>query len=101
RSSSSRAPPRPTKSDKQKTPLKVGGVLLSRRFEKAQSFLRKPENFFWNRDTRPPRSRICWEPPVQAGCDLGSMSRLSLSPSLPQVERVWYSAPSDITTVII
>src|SRR6266436_3822980 len=69
--------------------------------EKAHSFLRKPENFFWNRDTRPPRSRICCEPPVQAGCDLGSMSRLSLSPALPQVERVWYSVPSVMTTVII
>ena len=67
----------------------------------AQSFLRKPENFFWNRETRPPRSSSCWEPPVQAGCDLGSMSRLSLSPSLPQVERVWYSVPSVMTTVIV
>src|SRR6478752_4378766 len=66
-----------------------------------QSFFRKPENFFWNRDTRPPRSRICWAPPIQAGCDLESMSRLSLSPSLPQVERVRYSVPSVITTVII
>ena len=32
---------------------------------------------------------------------LGSMSRFSLSPSLPQVERVWYSVPSVITTVIV
>jgi hypothetical protein len=69
--------------------------------ENPQSFLRKPENFFWKRDTRPPRSRSCCEPPVQAGCDLGSISRFSLSPSLPQVERVWYSVPSVITTVII
>ena len=69
--------------------------------EAAQSFLRKPENFFWNRDTRPPRSSSCWAPPVQAGCDLESMSRFSLSPSLPQVERVWYSVPSVITTVIV
>ena len=37
---------------------------------------------------RPPRSSICWVPPVQAGCDLKIMSKLSLSPSLPQVERV-------------
>jgi len=35
------------------------------------SVFRKPENFFWKRDTRPPRSRICCWPPVQAGCDLG------------------------------
>src|SRR3979490_2555035 len=69
--------------------------------EKHPSFLRKPENFFWNRDTRPPRSSICWVPPVQAGCDLESMSRFNLSPSLPQVERVEYSVPSVITTVII
>ena len=48
-----------------------------------------PSNFFWKRETRPPRSRICWLPPVQAGCDFGSMSRFSLSPALPQVERVW------------
>src|SRR3546814_15271553 len=27
-------------------------------------------------------------PPVQAGCDLGSTSSCSVSPSLPQVERV-------------
>src|SRR5204863_136161 len=38
---------------------------------------------------------------TQAGCDLGSMSRFSLSPCLPQVERVWYSVPSVITTVIV
>src|SRR4051812_28852776 len=69
--------------------------------ENPQSFLRKPENFFWKRDTRPPRSSSCCEPPVQAGCDLESMSRFSLSPSLPQVERVWYSVPSVITTVIV
>src|SRR6266436_4067437 len=40
-------------------------------------------------------------PPVQAGCDLESISRFSFSPCLPQVERVWYSVPSVITTVII
>src|SRR6185295_2964445 len=67
----------------------------------ADHFLRKPSNFFWKRETRPPRSSSCWVPPVQAGCDLGSISRFSLSPSLPQVERVWYSVPSVITTVII
>src|SRR5215472_4849167 len=78
----------------------AGGVLLSA-CVRAQSFLRKPENFFWNRETRPPRSMICWAPPVQAGCDFGSISRLSLSPALPQVDRVWYSVPSVITTVIV
>jgi hypothetical protein len=69
--------------------------------KRPQSFLRKPENFFWNRDTRPPRSSSCWAPPIQAGCDLESISRFSLSPALPQVDRVWYSVPSVITTVII
>src|SRR3954464_5298201 len=88
-----------------KTPRETGAFLYVRvdeeRAETPQSFLRKPENFFWKRDTRPPRSSICWVPPVQAGCDLESMSRFSLSPSLPQVERVWYSVPSVITTVIV
>src|SRR5581483_8448877 len=79
----------------------VVGLRRSRRLKGDQSFLRKPENFFWNRETRPPRSRICCAPPTQAGCDLGSMSRCSLSPSLPQVERVWYSVPSVITTVMV
>ena len=95
---------RPASRD-QKTPRESRGVLISaarkRRLRSPQSFLRKPENFFWNRDTRPPRSSICWVPPVQAGCDLESMSRFSLSPSLPQVERVGYSVPSVMTTVII
>src|SRR5882757_8992212 len=67
----------------------------------AHSFFKNPENFFWKRETRPPRSSSCWEPPVQAGCDLESMSRFILSPSLPQVERVWYSVPSVITTVML
>src|SRR5215207_8936920 len=35
------------------------------------------------RDTRPPRSSSCCWPPVQAGCVLGSMSRLRTLPSLP------------------
>src|SRR5271169_4935523 len=62
---------------------------------------RKPENFFWKRDRRPPRStRCCW-PPVQAGCDFGSMSRCMTSPSLPQVERVVNSLPSVITTLMV
>src|SRR3954467_11790952 len=88
----------------QKTPRETGAFCISGlepEVRNPQSFLRKPENFFWNRDTRPPRSSICWVPPVQAGCDLESMSRFSLSPSLPQVERVWYSVPSVITTVMV
>ena len=47
-------------------------------------FFKKPSNFFWNRDKRPPRSiRCCW-PPVQAGCDFGSISRCSVSPGCPR-----------------
>src|SRR2546422_8658505 len=88
-----------------KTPRQTGAFLhfwaAKEGSENPQSFLRKPENFFWKRDTRPPRSSSCCEPPVQAGCDLESISRFSLSPSLPQVERVWYSVPSVITTVIV
>src|SRR2546429_4605421 len=62
--------------------------------------LRKP-NFCLNLLTRPPRSiSVCW-PPVQAGCDFGSISRLSVSPSLPQVERVWNLLPSVMTTLIM
>src|SRR4029077_15050073 len=44
----------------------------------------------------PVSSSRCW-PPVQAGCDFGSMSRRSVSPSLPQVVRVVNSVPSVIT----
>ncbi len=87
-----------------KRPGKPGRFAFLSRTEEVRnphSFLRKPENFFWKRETRPPRSSSCWEPPVQAGCDLESMSRFSLSPSLPQVERVWYSVPSVMTTVIV
>src|SRR5262245_9175290 len=63
-------------------------------------FFKILENFFWNRD-RPPRStRCCW-PPVQAGCDLGSISSRSVSPGLPQVVRVVNSVPSVITTVTV
>src|SRR4051812_28483173 len=91
--------------DKQKTPRQTGAFWHFRartvRSENAQSFFKKPENFFGKRDPRPPRSSSCCEPPVQAGCDLESISRFSLSPSLPQVERVWYSVPSVITTVIV
>jgi hypothetical protein len=31
----------------------------------------------------------------------GSMSRFIVSPSLPQVERVWYSVPSVMTTLMV
>ena len=65
-------------------------------------FLRpRPANFFWKRDSRPPRSSSCCWPPVQAGCDFGSMSRCSVSPSLPQVVRVVNSVPSVITTLMV
>src|SRR6201995_5759537 len=84
------ASPRNDGAQKQKRPGHNRGVLYvgeretpKERRKPSRSFLRKPENFFWNRDTRPPRSSICWAPPVQAGCDLESMSRLSLSPALP------------------
>jgi len=40
-------------------------------------------------------------PPVQAGCVLESISRTSVSPSLPYVERVSYVEPSTICTVIM
>jgi regulator of CtrA degradation len=65
------------------------------------SSLMKPENFFWNRDRRPPRSSSCCAPPVQAGCDFGSMSRCIVSPSLPQVVRVANSVPSVILTLMV
>jgi len=39
-------------------------------------------------------------PPVQAGWDLGSISRFMVAPSEPQVERVSYSVPSVMTTLI-
>ena len=61
----------------------------------------RPANFFSKRDSRPPRSSNCWFPPVQAGCDFGSMSRCSTSPFLPQVERVVNSLPSVILTVMV
>src|SRR3954454_13087168 len=52
------------------------------------------------RDRRPPRSSNCCWPPVQAGCDLESMSSCITSPSLPQVERVANSVPSVMTTLM-
>ncbi len=57
--------------------------------------------FDLKRETRPPRSTSdCW-PPVQAGCEVESMSRCSVSPSAPQVERVSYSVPSVMTTLMV
>jgi hypothetical protein len=60
----------------------------------------KPLNLSLKRDRRPPRSSDTPAPPVQAGCDFGSMSSDNLSPVLPMVERVWNSVPSVITTVM-
>ena len=87
----------------QQKPPRAGAFRWRRQPERSQSFFRKPENFFWNRDTRPPRSRICCAPPVQAGCDLESISRCSLSPALPQVERVVFGAVGhhDLNQMII
>src|SRR6187549_3228202 len=59
-----------------------------------------PANFFWKRERRPPRSSSCWLPPVQAGCDFGSISSCMVSPGLPQVVRVVNSVPSVITTLM-
>jgi hypothetical protein len=42
----------------------------------------------------------CCVPPVQAGCVFGSMSRFSVSPSLPIVERVRNSVPFVMTTLM-
>ena len=42
---------------------------------------RKPSNFFLNFETRPPVSTRRCEPPVHAGCALGSISRFRVSPS--------------------
>src|SRR5204863_6636151 len=52
------------------------------------------------RCTRPPRS-MDWRTPVHAGWVLGSMSRRSVAPSLPQVDFVSNDVPSVITTVIL
>src|SRR5436190_17938460 len=61
----------------------------------------RPPKRLLKRATCPPVSSSFWLPPVHAGCDLGSMSRLSVSPSLPQVERVWNLVPSVMTTLIM
>ncbi len=51
-------------------------------------YFTKSWNFLLKRLRRPPRSSSCCWPPVQAGCVDGSMSRVSLPPGSPQVERV-------------
>jgi cell wall-associated NlpC family hydrolase len=61
----------------------------------------RPPKRVLKRDSRPPRSTSCCEPPVQAGWVLGSMSRCSVAPSSPQVERVMNSAPLVVTTLIM
>src|SRR5205085_12279822 len=76
-----------------------GGGLASIRRERAYFLVPRPANFFWKRERRPPRSSSCCWPPVHAGCDLGSLSRCSVSPGLPQVVRVVNSLPSVIFTV--
>src|SRR5690348_10249203 len=48
-----------------------------------------------------PRSCTCRVPPTRAGWTFRSMSRCSVSPSLPQVERVWNLVPSVISTLIM
>ena len=115
---SGRAPARPAESglrrgerltdnglrDQTKPPREAGVFRFARETWRAYFFssaFRKPENFFWKRDRRPPRSSKCCWPPVQAGCDFGSMSRCMTSPSLPQVERVVNSLPSVITTLMV
>src|SRR5687768_15221750 len=60
-----------------------------------------PPKRLLKRATWPPESTILPWPPVQAGCTLGSMSRVRVSPSLPQVERVSKVVPSVICTLII
>src|SRR5581483_131868 len=93
---SGRAPTRPVEGS-----LRAGRRLSRRRPTSRLAYFRKPENFFWKRDRRPARSSSCCWPPVQAGCDFGSISRRSVSPSLPQVLRVVNSVPSVITTLIM
>jgi uncharacterized membrane protein len=58
----------------------------------------RPSYFFLNFETRPPVSMRRDEPPVQAGCTVGSMSSASVSPSLPHVERILNTVPSVILT---
>src|ERR1700752_512726 len=82
-----------------KTPARAGVLLLAD--VAGTYFFPSPPNFFWKRERRPPRSIRCCCPPVQAGCDFGSMSRASVSPFFPQVVRVVNSVPSVILTVTV
>ena len=86
---------------KRKAPARAGALRLAQQARRAISSRPRPANFFWKRESRPPRSSSCCWPPVQAGCDFGSMSRCSVSPSLPQVVRVVNSVPSVITTLMV
>src|SRR4051812_8877606 len=60
-----------------------------------------PPKRLLKRATWPPESTSLPWPPVQAGWTLGSMSSCSVSPSLPQVERVSKVVPSVICTLIV
>lgn len=60
----------------------------------------KPENRLWNLATRPPVSTSLRAPRIQAGWVRRSTSSFSLSPGLPQVERVSKLLPLVITTLI-
>src|SRR5690606_11197976 len=52
------------------------------------SRLRPPKRLL-KHGTRPTVSSTVCAPPVHAGCVVGSISRSSVSPSFPHVERVW------------
>ncbi len=81
--------------------LRLAGRRLRRALRDLDaSSLIRPPNLLLKRDRRPPRSSSCCVPPVQAGCDFESISSCILSPGLPQVERVVYSVPSVIVTLI-
>ena len=66
----------------------------------ATQFSPKSPKRLLKRETWPPRSTSRWAPPVQTGWDSGSMSRVSVSPALPHVDRVVKVLPSVRTTVI-
>ena len=87
----------------QKTPAQAG-VFVCRAMPAAYFFaavLDEAGELLLEARQRPPRSISCCWPPVQAGCDFGSMSRCSVSPSLPQVVRVVNSVPSVIMTLMV
>src|SRR6185436_15590930 len=58
------------------------------------------EKRFLNLASWPPVSIRRWTP-VQAGCDLGSISSRMTSPALPQVDLVSNSVPSVMTTLMV